>query len=845
MVSYLSSVLQYLESIYSPEIESEIKFCIDSRAFLNSPKAIQQHLDIDTQKVLQPLLAELGEPASIEQSMRFINTTDSESMIIHERGFDDGKQNTNKKLTIKKYKVTHPLYGISNAYPLAIPYKITFSKEEKADNIPIDNIIKNAQQVRVRLRITYNILPQWRIDITLTKILDATYVANPKLITPHKEKMFPQGLSTHNFKDLAPWTYADTIEIETEYTGQKCPIEQDLAVPINFIIDKINNILLPNHEYQIELWKCAKLLERKDIDRFQPPNAEAGLKQLSTQVVSLTKAKWAEIKNRVMEGEFTVSDKPDGDRCLVIIPVEIFVDDKPKAKTDVTCKLLTYKLDKIAITVPGKSEYILIIDAERVETTLYVFDVLVYNNVNITRLAYLERYSLISNICKVLNMHKNPITFEPKWLKELNKQNYKEAIRETYTREKPYGNDGLIFTPAQEQYATTIYKWKDPDLHNTIDFLIMKAPDNLIGIHPYENKANKTLYVLFSGIKRETFEMVGPNYIKHYSSFFQEGQIKHAKYFPIQFAPSDDPYAHRFWSKHADMSGKIGEFLYKNNEWVLLRFREDRMVEVKRGQYFGNDIAVAEDIWRCYTNPLTLDELLADQQIIIPNNAALERMKQLFFGRFANSQWAIDMSAQHSSISSVYVNDIQSCLFISDNPTSLDMLVKSKYDMVRNMSTIIGHKQKHQHQHQHHHLAVYTQTIDLMDNWTTSIETIKQKIPINDQGVDVIYYSDIHRHCKSRDSIVNIITLIHELLGAKGSIILVCVDSRQYLIGKIADAGQKITHQGVEQYAVNMDYITKAFSNRKIRLSEQGTLDQIAVKKSSEYENLLYFIFTL
>ncbi len=69
-------------------------------------------------------------------------------------------------------------------------------------------------------------------------------------------------------------------------------------------------------------------------------------------------------------------------------------------------------------------------------------------------------------------------------------------------------------------------------------------------------------------------------------------------------------YIHSFLKK--DLHNKIGEFLYKKDAWHLQRIREDRNVELDRGEYYGNALKYAEFIWHSIKHPFHFDDLLQD-----------------------------------------------------------------------------------------------------------------------------------------------------------------------------------------------------------------------------------------
>ncbi len=915
-MSYLDATLQYARS-KAKHLEAEVKFCVDGRSFDNSPKVIQQYLDTtfdDTKAMVIALIQKYKiNVCKIEQSMRFIYTVDSESMLVHERQFEDGKQLLDKKKTFKKFKITHPIYGVSRRYPVVMPYKITFATEEPSSSDASD-VMKNAQQVRIRLRASFpSVIPGWQIDVTLTKVLDESFVVDPKTIAPVKEQMFPAGINPDNFIDLAPWQVADSIEVEVEYTGDVANLDQTLmAVAINKVledlhIDKVDT----KYEYQVALWKTAQMLERQDANKFQPPNAKYGIKQLSTPVDNLTKLNWYEnVKPSVLQGKYTVSDKPDGNRCLVSIRAPIFIkSEKPSVfKKRTLGSLLTYQLEQFEMIVPvpkddkdAAENCQLVVDAEKIGNTLYVFDVLIYNSVCITDRPYRTRKSLINNICTILNTYENATKFEPKYIQEITgAEDYCAVIETTNSREKPYESDGLIFTPIDEGYSATIYKWKNPLVNNTIDFLIMKAPDNLIGIHPYAGKANMTLYILFCGIRRDHFDMFGPSLIQNYADFFGKDScinIEFGKpYFPVQFAPADRPYAHLYWSKNADLGCKVGEFLYKpaTEEWVMLRIREDRDVEVMRGTYYGNDMRIAEDNWRSYHNPLMLKEIVDPTPTLSYFNEEssgvdalrkyCSKIKYRLLRLFERAPWLIDLASGRGHLMRpCYINNIANCVFVDKDATALDALIRRKYEHKAHF--IVGTDE-----HKSHRINMYTLTADLAKPADTTVETLRHNmIPLPPAGANVITcHFAIHYWMGTQQQVANFVELCDGLLAPKGSVVITCMDGakvfdmleetakyevdsdnkckeeafcieRKYPASmKLESVGQKISVKlpfssvPYEEYLVNLTYLKKAFMSQGFKVTEQSSFIDLehqfriplAANERRYIELMIYLVLT-
>ena len=153
-----------------------------------------------------------------------------------------------------------------------------------------------------------------------------------------------------------------------------------------------------------------------------------------------------------------------------------------------------------------------------------------------------------------------------------------------------------------------VYKYKPPE-ELTIDFLIKKCP-----VESYQpNKPeNKLLYFLFCGIGKRVFYKLRMNLIKHYNDIFPNIDTRNLpQYFPIQFEPRSNKNAYMFWSERENLDNQVGEFLYdlKTKEWKLKKLRDDRKIEVMRGNYFGNNYKIAEIIWMNLHDPLVIEDI--------------------------------------------------------------------------------------------------------------------------------------------------------------------------------------------------------------------------------------------
>lgn len=219
-----------------------------------------------------------------------------------------------------------------------------------------------------------------------------------------------------------------------------------------------------------------------------------------------------------------------------------------------------------------------------------------------TRISYID--AIVNRLNKIVSSMKDTeyfYTFNVNFIKKNicclsdidEEKHYNAFINNTdlITQDKLEGSsevplDGIILTKKRsESYnKTESWKWK-PKKFATIDFLI--KDDSLM-----------------------------------------VGRYMHGKYMAVRFAPHDYPLIYKYFDlgdiselakmnsdqkdKSAGSVDKIGEFYWTGKKWKLLRIRHDRQNDVKRGNYFGNDVRTAETIWQGIKNHIDTDILHRD-----------------------------------------------------------------------------------------------------------------------------------------------------------------------------------------------------------------------------------------
>ena len=548
-------VIQQYKDHVEKDIEFEIRF--NERPSFEKFKSTLDNFIDDS-------LCSENDICKCEQSISRI----SSDGIRQETYFDNGKQT--KLVAMAKKQI-----GVEKNDT----YKISFSKET-----PVNIEKSDLSHIRIKLRTSIK-KGMWRYDFTATIELknesDVQKLASQLLtkdnlnygnVVQHLERVYDM-----HFKDKNVLV----CEYEIEFIGNKGELSYD---SINYAIETLNSY----KNYQSMLYQIAKFTNANRPENFLD---KYGLKQLCNQPKNLTKNVFeSTLKNNI--ANYYISDKADGERCLVV-----FIQKRVKV-------ILSNKVvDMTNVFGQAPTKEFTVLDAEIVnkkEVKLFLFDVLVDDGKNVTSNPFKIRQGIID---KYVN---GSGTIIKKKLIRLDTINYQKQIYEMYKRVRDYEIDGLIFTPVDDSYfSMNVYKWKDPSML-TIDFMIVKPP-NEISIK-YPQKQGQYMYMLFSGISERDNKIA---LIDNYSQIMTG--IRYSKnYFPIQFQPQ-----FLFYSSDNTLHHKVGEFIWNifedgnggNGEWSLHRLRPDKSILVKKGLAYGNNYRIAKEIFDMYYNPLTIELL--------------------------------------------------------------------------------------------------------------------------------------------------------------------------------------------------------------------------------------------
>ncbi len=175
------------------------------------------------------------------------------------------------------------------------------------------------------------------------------------------------------------------------------------------------------------------------------------------------------------KNEYSVTDKADGDRMLLLID-----DNRRIYYIDNNIKQV-FKTD-----IKSKNYSNCILDGELVKVDnvilFYAFDVLMYGGKDIrgdTKYLLKTRLNRLNDIVNSIESNEEYIVRMKKFYYNNVFLGAETLLSESEIKNKPYENDGLIFTPMNQPYPNTkkwkdLLKWKPSEL-NTIDLYAVKG----------------------------------------------------------------------------------------------------------------------------------------------------------------------------------------------------------------------------------------------------------------------------------------------------------------------------------------------------------------------------------
>jgi SAM-dependent methyltransferase len=825
----MSAFTEYFDALgeYSGPgaLEVELRFLVDSR--FRAPLEVKQYSPGETREMVTALLKRY--PGTIEQTINFIAGENIKQML-----FIRGEQQKDKAKYYSKRKIADPIYLIAQDRP---SYRIGANIETEIPEFPLSH----AQLARIKCRhsATHADFEGWRLDITLVKTVE-NFGSNPTALKDAKNKML-FALESADFANLAPFDMADMIEIELEYIGELTALNTTRLNVADIIFAPANtnaSTVKKNPAalaYQAAIYCVAQYIKPRQAARFK---SEYGLKQLGNKVIELDKRIYM---HDVQITSYYMCDKNDGQRAILYLA--------PNGSCALTDKYTT---------LPIKTDTTYIFDSEFIDGRYVLFDVMVWEGIQLLepfkkRLEYFDQAAKLSEL------------FETKPFIRLT-DNYAEQIKQFKAEPKIHATDGLVLTPADEQYETMkVYKYKPLD-HLTVDFLVKKCPSKLLGIEPFARRDGQTLYLLFCGISRQVFIKLRMSFVKHYEDIFPEIDPRDLpRYFPYQFSPSDTKYAYLYYGDD-NLDGEVCEF--KNSPaiigakhgsqhdtqhdmqmWVLNKIRTDRRDDVARGGYFGNDYAIAEKIWFSYKTPLVIEDLKESSGYFAIHDNVLQKTSRNFnnyvkselFKSYSHLGDILDIASGKGQdlfrYGSIHTKHL-SCVEIDHD--AIFELIYRKHDFARADGS---------------GMSVTVSRVDINESYKRNIEILRV-VDRGPESCDVVMCNlAFHYFLESPQTIRNVIHFIDYFLKPGGRFIFTAYDGHdvlgllnmckgnytitndnndiiysikaKYSTNTLANYGQKIdvmlpfSTDYYSEYMVNIDYIAEEFAKNKIILESK------------------------
>ena len=354
------------------------------------------------------------------------------------------------------------------------------------------------------------------------------------------------------------------------------------------------------------------------------------------------------------------------------------------------------------------------------------------------------------------------------------------------------------------------------------------------------------------------------------------------RHFPIQFSPSNDPFAYIYYHpddskfKKKDIIDNVCELRrvnlddMDNSFWDLMRIRTDRKIELDKGTYFGNGFYVAEYTWQNYTSPLLFSDLIISGDDFIDRGYFQEEklemyrhvtafnsfVKRKLLDKFKNAKWLVDLAAgKGQDLFRVSNANIKNALFIDNDPQALSELITRKNDFRRGIKTL--------------NTRIYTKVVDLTSEHEHTINSIK-KIGVPVGSIDVVMCNfAIHYFTETPARVRNIVQLVWSLLKPGGHFFFTAFSGKKifnslknkdvwdiregpvlkysikkkYKSNNLEQTGQKIDvilpfsgGRYYTEYLVNFDYLLNEFKSNNFVVEKRGGFKSFLPLFKSESE---------
>lgn len=501
--------------------------------------------------------------------------------------------------------------------------------------VPINAVPQVAVKIDLTTRFTFELInhADWMIQVDLTKSL-----TNP-LEFASKLSAAKALLVDVKLEEMKAAAY-DFVETTLAYVGSETLTQKQIGEVIadidsDSVFDIESDSESTQKKYQDAIHSLAKDIFR-DAMVVAQFKRQSGFKRLGANTIELSRPIYFKQVLSAID-TFYMTDKMDGTRAMLVIDEvyrrsghrRIFLGTDIYAVSDRIYTISSFERPSNSKTIESDHT---VLDVEMMvdtngKQTFHCFDVIAFASKRMANFPFKDRFAKFGEVQTLLDKYELGAVKE---FIPLTNDGFGKEIKDFYNKKRPYHIDGVIFTPAGMHYkeamklkkskfdrvfntdysSTVSFKWKPLD-QLTIDFYLMANPKK------------KDSYVLCSGIDNKTFNRLLMSFFDGYEA--PVSQNAH-QYFPIQFEPSDGEFDY-VWIPDKDelkicatntecnsMAGMVGEFQLADKKGLLskprlLRLRTDRVQDIAKGEYYGNNLKYAELIWHSIRNPLTIEAM--------------------------------------------------------------------------------------------------------------------------------------------------------------------------------------------------------------------------------------------
>ena len=621
---------------------------------------------------------------------------------------------------------------------LGLGYSVALSAETPTEKFSAD---ENAR-IRVKSRVSFPLTISktgevdstdlhWRIDLTAVREFSGTEMGSISAVVTQMFRTAPP-MTAANMLVALGIVSADgqpnlsvaalyKFEVEIEFTASD-PAERDalrsadVAAAADFVLGLASPELMRESVLQAAVYRTAKYLLKDAPRELRAFEGERGLKQLLPQVRALTRSEYRLVYPP--RGYF-LTEKADGRRAIGIL--------RDGRATILTSNELIEGFTPVAQPLAAARDTYL--DGELVtgadgSQTFYAFDCIVVAGCDLTSSGFESRLLRLAEGVAELAAAGLPVSAKQyTHIVSGAPADIEHAVRLVYEAKRPYAIDGLIFVAPGQRYVDTVtYKWKSAH-DNTIDFLARRVPPSVLGRGPYVDAPGHELYMLFVGVNPSMYNMLGMQRCPGYGELFT-GASNTARYFPIQFSPSDSPLAYLYSHPAGGpaIEGRIVELRRRTEEkttpasgarrkrapgatpvdWEFVRLREDRQRDVDRGAaYFGNDFRVAEMTWLNYIDEFPVEQLWLGASadyfttpragIYLAQTSVINFVKTRLIETLRGAPFVVDLGSGRGGDLGRYASaEVGHLIAIDNDKAALAELVRRRYDMMRRARVPIG-----------------------------------------------------------------------------------------------------------------------------------------------------------